>query len=204
MKRLFLPVFLVVMTGAIFLSERFFTSEGPVVNRAVSESSSIDDRDYPAWMDEFIDPPTSVEAKKIYTFTCEFPTRKPDVFTTACADFGEMVREITWEEWNIVRPTGEAIYSLNDCRPSCAEGTRSEIPIRVWLEDVTSDGEFYFFNTLKIVPLEAFEGSNRYAKSQDYWLYNDVEFEGKTYQGATWDLSSDWKMFPEMREELPD
>ena len=199
---------LILISLAVFIAVTIFYTAGSQDEevarcKSATAADSKVNRSYPAWMDEVITPPPTVDERRIYTFTCELPMRKPDVFTTACADFGEMVREIAWEEWSIEKPMGNGIYSLNDCRPNCAEGTRSEIPVRVWLEDVTSDGKNYFFNTLKIVPLEAFEGSMEYAKNPSFWLYNDVELDGKTYQGATWDVSRDWKEFPEMRGELP-
>lgn len=203
MKRYFLPVFFLVMAGAIFLSERFYTSTGPVLEEIVPESTYVDERDYPEWMDEFIEPPADVDPKLVYTFVCELPTRDADVFTTACADFGEMVRDITWDEWGIDGALGKGIYSVNDCDPNCAEGTRHEIPVRVWLEEVTTDGKYYYLNTLKIVPVEAFEGSKAYRKNPNFNLYVDVLVDGVKYEGAVWDVASDWKRNPHMRSDLP-
>lgn len=203
MKRFFLPVFFVVVASAIFLSERFYSSAGPVLGEVLVGSTLIDERDYPEWMDEFIKPPAEIDPKLVYTLVCEYPDRRPDAFTTACADFGEMVREIKWEKWGVRGATGRGIYSVNDCVPNCAEGTRHEIPVRVWLEDVTTDGKYYYLNTLKIVPGEAFEGSQAYQKDSNFNLYTEVIVDGVAYEGAVWDVVRDWKMNPQMRSDLP-
>ena len=203
MRRFFLPVFFVVIAGAIFLSERFYTSTGPALDEAVPESTYVEERDYPEWMDELIEPPADVDPKLVYTFVCELPTRDPDVFTTACADFGEMVHEITWDEWSVRGASGRGVYSVNDCEPSCAEGTRHETPVRVWLEDVTTDGKYYYLNTLKFVPEEAFEGSQAYRENSNFNLYVEVVVDGVAYEGAVWDVVRDWKMNPHMRSDLP-
>ncbi|MFM8842013.1 MAG: hypothetical protein ACKOFU_04780 [Actinomycetota bacterium] len=203
MRRLFLPVFFFVMGGAIFLSENFYTSTGPVVEESVMTSTGVEERDYPEWMEEFIEPPADVDPKMVYTFLCEYPTRDADLFTTACADFGEMVRDITWNEWGAEGATGKGIYSVNDCEPSCAEGKRDEIPVRVWLEDVTTDGMYYYLNTLKIVPIEAFEGSKAYQENSNFNLYVEVVVDGVAYEGAVWDVARDWKMNSHLRSALP-
>ena len=203
MKRFFLPVFFVVVASAIFLSERFYSNTGSVLGEVVAESAYVDERSYPNWMDAYIEPPADVDPKLVYTFVCEFPDVQPDAFTTACADFGEMVREIKWEKWGVKGASGRGIYSVNDCEPNCADGTRHEIPVRVWLEDVTTDGKYYYLNTLKILPEEAFEGSQAYQKDSNFNLYTEVIVDGVAYEGAVWDVVRDWKMNPQMRSDLP-
>lgn len=159
--------------------------------------------DYPAWMDDFIDPPAGVEPKSVYTFTCELVLRKPDLFATACADFGEAIFDVKWSMWSAEGAKGSGIYSLNDCDPSCAEGTRHEVPVFLWLSDTSTDGENYFLNTLRIVPKEVYEGKVDVISGEHVRLYHDVFVEGKALTGAEWDVSRDWKEFPNLRSDLP-
>ena len=196
MRRLFLPIFFTLTVLAIFFASRM--DEGERLAEA-----PVEEQNYPAWMDEVIEPPLNVNPANVYTFTCEMPTRKPDVFTTACADFGERVNRVTWDEWNALGASGWGIYGVNDCDPNCAEGTIHEIAVRLWLEEATTDGRNYFLNTLKIVPVEALEGPTTYQNDQHFNLNTDVVIDGSTYQGAIWDVSRDWKDFPELRSRLP-
>lgn len=202
-RRYFLPIFLLLIVTAIFASERLFESQVVTASDDAPESAQMDEREYPAWMDEIIEKPAEVDPKQVYTFLCELPLRRPDVFTTACADFGEMVYEIKWDEWNVQGASGRGIYSVNDCDPDCATGKRHEVPVRVWLEDATSDGKNYFLNTLKIVPVEAFEGTQAYRQNRHFNLYTEVTLDGVVYEGAVWDVVRDWKMNPQMRSDLP-
>ena len=159
--------------------------------------------DYPAWMDKFVDPPAEVTPQNVYTFACELVTRKPDLFTTACADFGEAVFDVEWTMWSAEEARGTGIYSVNDCDPVCAEGTRHEVPVYVWLIDTSTDGKNYFLNTLRIVPKEVYEGKVDIVKSEYARLFNDVVIGGKNFTGAEWDVSDDWKSFPDLRSDLP-
>ena len=159
--------------------------------------------DYPSWMDEFIDPPSGVEAKDVYTFSCELVLRKPDVFTTACADFGESVHSIKWSMWSAEGAKGTGIYSVNDCEPDCADGTRHEVPVYVWLLNTSTDGKNYFLNTLRIVPKDVYEGRVDEVVSAYARLSGEVIVEGKTFKGVEWDVSDDWKSFPDLRSKLP-
>ncbi len=200
----FLPIFFLLISGAIVASEQLIGNQNVPTSDDTLESAQMDEGEYPAWMDEVIESPGEVDPKRVYTFLCELPLRRPDAFTTACADFGEMVREIEWEKWGIEGASGSGIYSVNDCDPDCATGKRHEVPVRVWLEDATSDGKNYFLNTLKIVPVEAFDGSRAYRKNRHFNLYTEVTIDGVAYEGANWDVARDWKMNPHMRSKLPE
>lgn len=159
--------------------------------------------DYPAWMDEFVDPPAGVEPKDVYTFSCELVLRKPDVFTTACADFGVAVFDIKWSMWSAEGAKGTGVYSVNDCEPDCADGTRHEVPVYVWLSDASTDGRNYYLNTLRFVPKDVYEGRVDVIQGEHVQLSNSVVVEGRKLTGAEWDVSDDWKSFPDMRMKLP-
>jgi len=162
-----------------------------------------DKSDYPAWMDQIVDPPAGIEPSDVYTFSCELVLRKPTSFSTNCADFGMAIFEVKWSIWSAEGAKGKGIYSVNDCNPSCAEGRRHEIPVYLWLVDATTDGRNYFLNTLLIVPRDAYEGKEVEVVSKYTNLGGSVVVEGKTFYGAEWDLSSDWKNFPDLRGSLP-
>ncbi len=202
--RVFFPIYVLLLVLSFFslIQSRNFSENSGMTSQLVEEE--VVERDYPIWMDEFIDPPANVDPKHVYTFVCEYPMRRPDIFTTACADFGESVSSIEWTSWSAQGAEGRGVYGLNNCEPDCADGTIHSIKVRVWLEDVSTDGRNYFLNTLKIVPEVAFKGERDYANTQRFRLYNDVVIGGQTYLGATWDVASDWKYLPHMREDLPD
>ena len=173
-----------------------------LVAKVKSDKGPMDET-YPSWMDEIVAPPKGVAPEDVYSFSCELVLREPEAFTTACADFGEAVFDVKWTEWGAAGSKGKGIYSVNDCEPSCAEGTRYEIPVFVWLKDVSTNGRFYFFNTLQIVPRDVYTGRVNEVRSNYARLTSSVIIEGKTFTGAEWDLSRDWKEFPELRSELP-
>lgn len=197
--RYFFPIFFLILSLALLLI-RSEATKNETLDEPKERSNATT---YPLWMDEFIDPPPGVSPKKVYTFLCELPLRKSDTFTTACADFGEMIRDIKWELWSAEGAKGSGIYSVNDCEPDCASGTRHELPVKVWLVDTTTDGEFYYLNTLKIVPIATLEDQVNSKVSKYFNMNNLVRIEGRTFEGAVWDVSSDWKSFPNMRSKLP-
>lgn len=177
-------------------------------NVTIEDFGSHDDgkyepADYPAWMDAIVNPPAGVGPKSVYTFTCELVIRKPDAFTTTCADFGEAIFNVKWSIWSAEGAKGAGTYSLNDCDPNCAEGTRHEVPVYLWLTDTSTDGTNYYLQTLRIVPIDVYEGRVDVIRSEHARLHSDVFVEGKAFTGAEWDVSRDWKEFPNLRGNLP-
>lgn len=163
----------------------------------------FDESEYPAWMDQIVDPPAGIKPSDVYTFSCELVLRKPTAFSTTCADFGVAIFEVKWSMWSADGAKGSGVYSVNDCNPSCAEGTRHEVPVYLWLLDATTDGKNYFLNTLRIVPRDAYEGKVDEIVSSYINLNGTVIIEGREFTGAEWDVSIDWKNFPELRSDLP-
>lgn len=196
--RIFFPTVFLIAGLTLFYASNFENEVREISNKEVAPD------DYPAWMDEVIVPPADVDPKKVYTFVCELPTRKATMFTTACADFGVAVFDIKWNVWSVDGATGTGVFSVNDCEPDCASGTRHEVPVHVWLTDVTSDGKYYFLNTLKIVPSDVYEGRVDEVVSSYLSFPYEVEVGDKTYMGLVWDVTRDWKTSPHMRSDLPD
>lgn len=130
------------------------------------------------WLTTFIDSPGDIPSNSVYTFLCELITQKPETLTDTCADFGESVYKIKWKTWGVKGATGTGIYSINDCEPNCAEGTRREVPVQLRLDRVTTDGKRYLLNVLTIISVNATEPDGVY---------------------AIWDLSSFYREVPDMR-----
>ena len=131
---------------------------------------------------EFLPARDDMRGSQMWTFECELVVQKPSVMTSACADFGEQVRNIVWDQWDKGHGVGRGIYSVNDCDPDCADGTLHETPVTVELGDVTKVGSKYFLNTFSFVSKNG-----------------EALGVGKGSSG-TWDISEFYRMVPGMHE----
>lgn len=75
-------------------------------------------------------------ARDIYTYNCELLEQRPEQLTKFCADAGVYVYNINWERWGYNGAEGTGIYSQNLCEPSCAEGTRVEEKVDLYLSGI--------------------------------------------------------------------
>ena len=75
-------------------------------------------------------------ARDIYTYDCETIEQRPTQITQYCADGGVYIYDITWDSWGYNGANGKGIYSENLCEPNCAEGTREEIPVDIYLSGI--------------------------------------------------------------------
>ncbi len=130
----------------------------------------------------FLPATDSIYAKELWTYECELVIQRPTTMTNTCADFGEVVHSIKWKTWGRGIATGSGIYSINDCDPDCADGTRHESPVDVVLSDLTHEKDKYFLNTFTFT-----------SKSGDV-LPNTYSPDG------SWDISEFYRMVPEMHE----
>ena len=82
--------------------------------------------------------PTKSYAKVegIWTYNCELPVQQPEEIMLTCADGGMIVTDIKWQSWNTIEAMGSGTYSQNMCEPSCAEGKRVEVPVRLRLSEL--------------------------------------------------------------------
>ena len=82
--------------------------------------------------------PTKSYAKVegIWTYNCELPVQQPEEIMLTCADGGMIVTNIKWQNWNSEESIGSGIYSQNMCEPSCAEGKRVDVPVRLRLSEL--------------------------------------------------------------------
>lgn len=105
---------------------------------------------------------SGISSDDVYTFLCEMIIQKPSESTPNCADFGQAVFEITWDTWSAEGAEGRGKYSINDCDPDCASGTRHETNVEVSLENLYTDGERYFLRDFSYrAKKEAMPGHSR-------------------------------------------
>jgi hypothetical protein len=75
-------------------------------------------------------------ARDIYTYDCEILEQRPEQLTKFCADAGVYIDNIKWERWGYNGAEGSGTYSENLCEPSCAEGTRVEEQVDLYLSGI--------------------------------------------------------------------
>ena len=94
--------------------------------------------------------PTDLPASKVLTFNCELEEHKPELIFLTCADGGLYVEKIKWSTWSKEGATGSGVFSENLCEPSCAEGQRAEVPVKLRLTNLTEHNGKYYLRTLDI------------------------------------------------------
>ena len=75
-------------------------------------------------------------ARDIYTYDCEILEQRPEQLTKFCADAGVYVYGIKWKSWGYNGAEGTGTYSQNLCEPNCAEGTRVEEQVDLYLSGI--------------------------------------------------------------------
>jgi hypothetical protein len=66
-----------------------------------------------------------------------------------------IVIDIKWRTWNSKEAIGSGIYSQNMCEPSCAEGKRVDVPVRLRLSELF---EYKERKVLKNLDIKAVSG----------------------------------------------
>ena len=69
----------------------------------------------------------------------------------------EQITGMTWSKWRKKRARGTGSYQVNDCLPSCAEGTITPTPAVVVLTGRTLCGKRFIFRRMKVF----FDGRRR-------------------------------------------
>ena len=90
-----------------------------------------------------------------WTYDCEFPVQRPEEIMLTCADGGMIVTDITWKTWTTTGATGTGTYSQNMCEPSCAEGSRVDVPVTIKLSEPF---EYKGRNVLKTLDIQVVSG----------------------------------------------
>jgi hypothetical protein len=90
-----------------------------------------------------------------WTYDCEFPVQRPEEIMLTCADGGMIVTDITWKTWTSKQALGTGIYSQTMCEPSCAEGSRVDVPVTIKLSEPF---EYKGRNVLKTLDIQVVSG----------------------------------------------
>ena len=90
-----------------------------------------------------------------WTYDCEFPVQRPLQIMLTCADGGMIITDIKWNTWAETGATGTGTYSQNMCEPSCAEGTRVDLPVSIKLSNLFKHKGR---NILKTLDIQAVSG----------------------------------------------
>jgi len=93
-----------------------------------------------------------IDPMNIYAIVCGYPEHKPDSTTTNCADWGVQVNNISWHSWDGYGAYGTGVWSVNQCKPDCANGTRIGVPVEVRLSKLMTDGKRFFLTSFNAYP----------------------------------------------------
>ena len=74
----------------------------------------------------------------VYVTNCGTLSQKPTSLTIYCGDAGVSVIKIAWKSWGKNGATGTAIYSANNCTPTCVAGTFVNAPVNIKLAPPTA------------------------------------------------------------------
>ena len=69
----------------------------------------------------------------VYLSNCGIVDYKPNMLFKICADGGVGVSSIKWESWDKSGASGAAIYTINNCKPTCVAGTKKSVAVDVTL-----------------------------------------------------------------------
>lgn len=59
---------------------------------------------------------------QVYVTNCGILDYKPSAILKFCADASVGIDKIEWATWSADGATGEGIYQINDCKPTCVAG----------------------------------------------------------------------------------
>ena len=118
--------------------------------------------------------PTKTYAKVggVWTYDCEFPVQRPEQIMLTCADGGMIVTDIKWQSWNSEEAVGSGINSQKMCEPSCAEGKRIEVLVRLRLSELF---EHKGRNVLQNLDIKAVSG-NKFSDGTAGFTWDVAEF----------------------------
>lgn len=67
--------------------------------------------------------PADTTSRPVVFADCARPSAEPTSITIACADGGFVLDDLTWSSWGEDEALGEGTAAVNDCDPSCGEGS---------------------------------------------------------------------------------
>ncbi|GAA2521959.1 hypothetical protein [Rarobacter incanus] len=91
------------------------------------------------------------QAQPTYLFNCAGnPREHPSSIVLACGDGNESINAIQWTTWGLEAAKGTALYEVNDCEPSCAEGKQLEFPVAVTLSNLYRGESSQYYRDLTV------------------------------------------------------
>ena len=80
------------------------------------------------------------------------PGVRPALIFIGCATSADMLKDITWSSWKTTGATGTATHGINNCKPSCAQGTYTYFPVQVRLINPARVKGMLVFQTIEMSP----------------------------------------------------
>ena len=125
----------------------------------------------------------SIPSEDVYTFECELVSHKPAIVSTSCATLGTHVRNINWTKWEATGAKGTGIFSTQTCDPSCAEGGRIDLKVKVKLDGLIQIEDKFFLTFFEIQYREKMtELFSPYILDNLIWRLDDfyIQMNGRT------------------------
>jgi len=80
------------------------------------------------------------------------PGLRPALIFIGCATSANNLQHISWSTWTATGATGSATHGINDCKPSCAQGTYTYFPVNVRLSNPGRLNGMLVFKTIAMSP----------------------------------------------------
>ena len=77
---------------------------------------------------------------------------KPSGIFFGCATSADNLNHISWSSWDTSSATGTATHSINNCTPTCVQGTFTSFPVDVTLSNPGIMNGAYLFRNISTVP----------------------------------------------------
>lgn len=74
-------------------------------------------------------------------YDCAHLRERPKRLVFACGDGGAIGKRLSWRDWGERTAVGQGTIAVNDCTPSCAEGSFKEYPIDVTASKIRLCGD---------------------------------------------------------------
>ena len=82
------------------------------------------------------------------------PRVKPRMIVMACADYNNLIERAVWKHWgDMSASTTSAQWWMNDCTPSCAEGTFHHEAARARVTRIVRRSGRNFYTRLRVVAI---------------------------------------------------
>ena len=110
----------------------------------------------------------SADTTFIAECTSDSRIRRPTTYILACADGGELLENLVWNEWGESRATATGTLVINDCTPTCATGRDISVPARVVADELITGTDVAVYRRLMVTSTG--EGGSGQANQQVYHL----------------------------------